>query len=794
METHPHTLHGSSLDLRLLGLSEADVLALTSRRRRESASTSPRRYSDSSLYMPLHGEPHPDHAVSIEPPLLAPPSSDSILSSTETNHHHHHQELRASTTSSNGIKEYDTSHDANANGNGNGNGNGSGKPPEDPFPRPRRKKPTIMSMYKEAGIWETLKWWLVKFLKNNWGILLFLFINGLILMFLGIFAFEPLSWKAWMAFAITLIMLAFLIKGHIATQIVVLAAMTAMLAFFIATPVQALVGFSNTGVLTVGAMFAFAEGIERTSLLRPIFRFLLGNPKKLWIALLRLLVPVAVFSSFFPNTPIVAMLVPVVLKWSRQAGFPASKLLMPMNNATILGGTISLLGTSTNLIVAGLAEQAGLKDKNGNLMTFPIFGMAPVGIPICVVGIIYLLIAANILIKERKPVGAEDLVKNPRQYTVALTVLERSPIIGDTIQEAGLRNLEGLFLVELTRSDGTSIPAPSHDVVVQAGDILLFAGVVETVTELYFIPGLVPATGGQSDKIEIERHRRRLVEVVISRSSDMVGYSVKDCRFRTRFGAAIIAIHRHGEHVTEKIGDIVLHAGDVLLIECGEDFVEHFGKNHTFALVSEVNNSTPPREDVPHMLISAAAVVILVAITTAELMSILTVTLLCIFGMSFLGCMTLGQAGAAVSLPVLLTIACSFGVSAGMQYSGAAGALAGFIVDVFSFAEIGLLFGIYIGTALLSAVITNNAAVVLMFSVLAGDDGILATGKVDPYAALYTMMYAGSSSFSTPIGYQTNLMVHAPGGYTFMDWVKFGVPLNILSGIVAVVLSYFIYT
>eukprot|EP00184_Porphyridium_aerugineum_P007248 CAMPEP_0184700370 /NCGR_PEP_ID=MMETSP0313-20130426/12602_1 /TAXON_ID=2792 /ORGANISM="Porphyridium aerugineum, Strain SAG 1380-2" /LENGTH=760 /DNA_ID=CAMNT_0027160001 /DNA_START=35 /DNA_END=2314 /DNA_ORIENTATION=- len=693
-----YTLQGKSLDLRLLGLSEADVNELISRRHNDH------RDDDIEIESAPHDQPYP-------------PFDDSEQQQ-----------------------------------------------------RPRERKPTLWSYYKEHGFFPTLKWYAVKFFKENWTVLLFVFICALALMFLGIFAFEPLSWQAWMAFAITVAMLGFLIKGKIATQIVMLAAATGMLAFFIVTPQQALVGFSNTGVASVAALFAFSEGIERTSLLRPVFRFLLGRPTKLWMALIRLLVPIAIFSAFFHNTPIVAMLIPIVMKWSRQAGFPASKLLMPMNDATILGGTISLLGTSTNLIVVGLADNADLTDKDGNPLSFPIFGMAPAGIPVCVAGIIYLLIASNFLLKDRKSGGAEDLVKNPRQYTIALTVMERSPIVGDSIQGAGLRNLEGLFLVELTRSDGTSFPAPSHEVIIQAGDILLFAGVVETVTELYHIPGLVPATA-QSDKINLERHRRHLVEVVISRSSDMVGYTVKETKFRTRFGAAIIAVHRHGEHVTQKIGDITLRAGDVLLIECGADFVEQFGKNHTFALVSEVNNSTPPREDLLHMLIAASATAVLIAITTAELMDILTVTLLCTFAMALTGCMTLAQAGAAVSIPVLLTIACSFGVSAGLQYSGAAGALAGFIVDVFSFAEIGLLFGIYIGTALLSAVITNNAAVALMFPIVAGSpDGIIYTENVNAYAALYTMMFAASSSFSTPIGYQTNLMVHGPGGYTFLDW------------------------
>eukprot|EP00184_Porphyridium_aerugineum_P001976 CAMPEP_0184706218 /NCGR_PEP_ID=MMETSP0313-20130426/36643_1 /TAXON_ID=2792 /ORGANISM="Porphyridium aerugineum, Strain SAG 1380-2" /LENGTH=441 /DNA_ID=CAMNT_0027167767 /DNA_START=1690 /DNA_END=3011 /DNA_ORIENTATION=+ len=303
------------------------------------------------------------------------------------------------------------------------------------------RKPTFMSMYKEEGLWKAVWWRSKKFFFNNWGTLLFLFIMGLILMFLGIFAFDPLSWKGWMAFAITLLMLGFLVNGNYAVQVVVLAAATAMLTFQLVTPSQALVGFSNTGVASVAALFAFSEGMERTSVLRPVFRFLMGAPKKLWVALLRLCVPVAFFSAFFHNTPIVAMLLPIVVKWSRQNNLSPSKVLMPMNNSTVLGGVISVLGTSTNLIVVGLAEEAGLTDKDGNPLSFPIFGMAPAGIPVCCIGILYCIIAAHFLLKDRQAGGASDVAKNPRQYTVALQVLERSPIVGETIQDAGLRNL-----------------------------------------------------------------------------------------------------------------------------------------------------------------------------------------------------------------------------------------------------------------------------------------------------------------------------------------------------------------
>mmetsp|Transcript_14230 Transcript_14230/g.38153 ORF Transcript_14230/g.38153 Transcript_14230/m.38153 type:complete len:786 (-) Transcript_14230:1044-3401(-) len=658
--------------------------------------------------------------------------------------------------------------------------------------RIRAAKVSFSAVREREGLFAAVKWAALKFLRDNWGTLLFLLIATIALILLGTLAFDPLSWKAWLTFAITLLMLAFLVKGTIPTHVTMLAAVTALLAFTVMTPQLALVGFSNTGVATVAVLFAVAEGIQRTSLLRPIMKFILGRPKTLWTAQLRLLVPIALTSAFLNNTPVVAMLIPIILQWSRTVGLPASKLLMPMNDATILGGTVTLLGTSTNLVVVGLAEQANLVDADGKPLSFSIFGVAPLGAPCCAVGILYLLIASRFLLKDRKQ-GLESLVKNPREYTVALTVLESSPIVGETVQEAGLRQLEGLFLVEITRQDGTSFPAPSHDTKIRAGDIMLFAGIVETVTELYHIPGVVPATA-ETDKIKLERHKRRLVEVVISPSSHMVGMSVRESKFRTRYHAAIIAIHRHGEHVTEKIGDIVLRPGDTMLVECGPDFVENFGRNHNFALVSEVNNSEPPRADLLHMIIAAVLVITMIIVATVGWLDLLTTALLAMFGMVLTGCASMTQVASAVSIPVLLTIALSFGVSAALQTSGAARELANFIVDVFSFSQLGLLLGIYLGTSMLSAVITNNAAVALMFPIVADPkNGIIYTQGLNPYAALYTMMLAASSSFSTPIGYQTNLMVHGPGGYLFVDWVVFGLPLQIILCVVTVVLAYYIY-
>lgn len=647
---------------------------------------------------------------------------------------------------------------------------------------PTKRRPKFNDLKEEHGFGKAAFQCLVRFLKDNWGILLFNLFIAIGLAMLGIFAFEPLQWKAWMAFSILVITLSLLITNALPTAVSMLLGLTAMLMFKIVTPQEATEGFANTGVITVAILFIVADGIQRTSVLLPIFRILLGKPKYLWEAQLRVMVPVALISAFLNNTPVVAMLIPVIQSWSRRANFPAAKLLMPLNNAAILGGTLTLLGTSTNLVVDGLAKQTAVlgTDENGEPIGLSIFGITPVGAVQLGAGLVYMVIFSRFLLRDRGQTGVGAIIRNPREYTVALLVQERSPIVGDTVQEAGLRQLQGLYLVEVTRADGSIIPAVSPDTKIEAGDTLLFAGVVETVTELYHIPGLVPAAG-QSQKMKIERHHRRLVELVIASSSMLVGKTAKESRFRSRFSAAIIAVHRQGEHVKEKIADITLRAGDTLLIETGSDFTTRFGKDSNFALVSEVSGSQPPREDRLHMLIAAVVAVAMVSVATASVLPLMSASAIASFVLIASGCSSLSNAARSVDFGVILTIAASFGISKGMEVTGAAGALANFIVSIFEpIGNIGLLFGIYIGTSLLSSVITNNAAVTLMFPVIRGILDRQAANNNFRLATLYTLMIAASSSFATPIGYQTNLMVHGPGGYTFMDWVIFGVPLQLI--------------
>lgn len=584
-----------------------------------------------------------------------------------------------------------------------------------------------------------------------------------------------MGWEAWVTVAITLAMVFAMARSLADPDLVLLGGLTVLVAIGIVPIGRAFSGFANEGVLTVGALFVVAAGVRETGGLDGLLRRVLGRPTRLATAQLRMMIPVTSVSAFLNNTPVVAMMVPVVTDWARRTSLPVSRLLMPLSYASIFGGTCTLIGTSTNLVVYGLARQADPGLEIG------MFDIAVLGVPTMIAGILYVLIASPRLLPDRS--GSQDLVERPREYTVAMRVEPGSPVVGQRIEEAGLRHLPGLFLVEIERG-GELMPAVDPDTRIHAGDHLLFVGVVDSVVDLRRIRGLVPATD-QVDKLAHARPDRRLLEAVVGAGSSLAGTNIRELRFRTRYEAAIIAVHRNGERVTGKVGDIVLSAGDVLLLEAPPSFLARYRNDSSFALVTEVAGSAPLQHDK-----SALALWLLVAmivVSALELMPLLIAALLTAGAMLVTGCLSAPQAQRSVELRVLVAIAAAFGVGAALETSGAAGAIGGALVAIATpLGPLATLAAIYIGTALLTELITNNAAAALMFplAAAAAESAHLPLAPV----ALVVMM-AASASFSTPIGYQTNLMVYGPGGYRFGDFLRFGIPLQILLAAVALTIA-----
>lgn len=574
-----------------------------------------------------------------------------------------------------------------------------------------------------------------------------------------------LDWKGELTLGVTA--LAFLLNAITAlpAEIVFLGAISVLYLSGVLETSQALNGFSNDGMVTVGVLYIVVTGLQQTGALEWISQKLLGLPKRRSTTFARLTIPVMVLSGFLNNTPVVAMFIPVVSDWCRKLRISPSKLMIPLSYASIFGGLCTLIGTSTNLVVSGLLVNATDHEALG------IFDITPVGLPCAIAGLIFLFIAQKWLLPTRKPVMGEQ--DDMRQYTVEMVVSPRSPLAGKSVEQAGLRHLPGLYLAEIARGDQI-IPAVSPREILREDDQLVFVGIVDSILDLHRLRGLQPATD-QVFKLNTPRRERRLIEAVVSNTCSLVGRTIREGQFRTRYDAVVLAVARNGDRLPGKIGDIRLKPGDTLLLETHPRFLAQQRVSSDFYLVSGLPDSEPLRhEKAP---IAMAILLLMVALAGFGILSMLKAAILAAVLMLLTRCCAPSRAMQSIQWSVLLVIAAALGISQAMQATGAAGAIADTFLGIAGSSPMVALAVTYGVTMLLTETITNNAAAALMFPIaLSVADGLGASYM--PF--VIAIMIGASASFSTPIGYQTNLMVYGPGGYKFTDFTRIGVPLNLL--------------
>ena len=583
-----------------------------------------------------------------------------------------------------------------------------------------------------------------------------------------------MAWEAWFTLSIVILCFGLLASNRFSPDLILMGGLTLLLVSGIVTPEQALAGLANEGMVTVAVLYIVVTGFRETGGINWIVQSVLGFPKSLAHAQLKVMAPVAALSAFLNNTPVVAIFIPAIDDWAKRHGLSVSKLMLPLSYAAIAGGTCTLIGTSTNLVINGLVM------TETELDGFGIFDIAWVGVPVTLVVFLYVLMSQHWLLPERRP--AVSKYADAREYTVEMLVEPGSPLAGKSIERAGLRQLPGLYLIEIERQGKVLTAVPPHEHL-QGNDRLVFVGVVDSVVDLQHIVGLKPATD-QVFKLDSPREERCLTEAVISNTSPLIGKTVREGRFRSVYNAAIIAVARNGEKILKKIGDIKLHAGDTLLMVSHPAFVEQQHNSRDFFLVSSLCDvQTLRTERAPLAMIILVAMVAVVALGW---LSMLKSAMLAAGLMIITRCTTGRIARRSVDWQVLVVIASSFGIATALQNSGAASAIAQWLV---SFAQdipwLSLAF-VYIATALFSALATNNAAAVIMFPIALSTAESLGVSFL-PFVV--TIMVAASASFATPIGYQTNLMVYGVGGYHFKDYLYFGAPLTLLVGIVTVAIA-----
>jgi di/tricarboxylate transporter len=547
-------------------------------------------------------------------------------------------------------------------------------------------------------------------------------------------------------------------------------------------PESAFLGFSNTAVLMIGALFVVASGLRQTGAIDRIAPMLIGRPMSVRAVIGRLGVPVTALSGFMNTTPLVAMFLPVTLDISRRLKVSPSRVLMPLSFAGILGGQLTLVGTASNIVIDGLySEQiatwaaAGIEIDPGWILEGParFLAVGVSGVVAATLGLMFLVIAGPWILPDR---GMDTSNEDTDRYEVRFEVQSAGPIAGKTIEQAGLRHLPDLFLVAVERQN-KRLAAIGPDASLQPGDILCFVGSTLGVRELRSIAG-IEAEDNQATKVNAPTPIRTMVEAVVSPTASFVGRTVRESQFRTIYNAAILAVHRRGTRIEGRIGDITLDAGDVLLLETHQGFLTSHGRGNAFYLATSVENARFPRHDRAPV---AIAILLLMIISLATgLLSPVVATWVAALAMVGTRCVNASIARKAIDFSVLITIGAAIGIGMAVAESGLGAAVGNGLVDLVRSVGGGerlLLATVVIAASLIAQFATNFGSAVIMFPVAVST--AMATGA-SPLPFVLGVMAGAGSNFLTPFGYQTNLMVFGPGRYKFIDFPRLGLPLLLI--------------
>lgn len=579
--------------------------------------------------------------------------------------------------------------------------------------------------------------------------------------------------------AILLLLVATVVFTRAPLDVVMVGCLVLLLLAGQVEPGDAFLGFSNTAVLMIGALFVVAAGLRQTGAIDRFAPMLIGRPKSVRGTIGRMGLPVMTLSGVMNTTPLVAMFLPVGLDLARRLRVAPSRLLMPLSFAGILGGQLTLVGTASNIVVDGLyAEQVALWQAEGiavdaswtldGALRFVAVGVS--GVVAGTIGLLFMVLFAPRLLPDR---GADNPDENLERYEARFVVVPSGPLVNRTIEQAGLRHLPGLFLAAIER-EGRRLGAVGPEEILLADDVLCFVGGTAGVGELRQLDGL-EAEDLQATKIDAPTAIRTLVEAVVADTASFVGRTVRESQFRTIYNAAILAVHRRGKRVEGRIGDIVLEAGDVLLLETHLGFVNSHGRGNAFHLATKIEESRfPNHRKAPLAMVILTGMVVCLA---TGLLHPVVATWLAALAMVGSKCVNASMARKAIDFSVLITIGAAIGIGTAVSRSGLGESIGNGLVEAATALGGGdrlLLAAIVLATALIAQVATNFGAAVILFPI-----AIATAAGVDanPLPFVLGVMAGAGSNFLTPFGYQTNLMVYGPGRYRFGDYARLGIPL-----------------
>ena len=544
------------------------------------------------------------------------------------------------------------------------------------------------------------------------------------------------------------------------------------------TPEQGIAGFGNTATITVMAMFILSAGVTRTGAIQVVRDFLIANGgKSIPQQIIVMGAIVGPISAFINNTAVVAIFIPIVEDWCKKLGISVSKLLMPLSFASILGGTLTLIGTSTNILASGLSAQVGYGE-------FKLFQFTQLGIVIFLVGLAYLAFFTPRIIPNRKKPrnGKVGQSYELDDYVTEVVVTPSSILVGRTINESGIQRQFDIDILEVIH-EGDHFPQPIGDKKISQGDILIVRGSREVLLQIRderaieILPDV--KFNQESLQAELNTGSEKIGEILILSNSRLIGSTLKDLRFRQRYNGTVLAIRRGQDLIRERLGKVPLRFGDLLLVQGPKQSFRGL-QNSRELLVLE-------QKDVENLRIDKAKIAVgicvgVIAISAFNIIPIMVSSLLGVVLMVLTGCLKPGEIYGSVRWDVIFLLAGLIPLSTAMDNSGATELLARPLLAVGShLSGYWILMFFYVITSILTSILSNNAAVLLMIPLSVQVANSL---EISALAVMFAVTFAASNSFMTPIGYQTNTMIYGPGGYRFIDFIRLGTPLSILLAVI----------
>lgn len=593
-----------------------------------------------------------------------------------------------------------------------------------------------------------------------------------------------------MAIALTLGVLGLALVSFIfewlPVDITAIAVAVVLMLLGLVTPEEGISGFSNSATITVLAMFILSAGIERTGAIQEVSDFLLRrggkNPTRQILVLGAIVGPI---TAFLNNTAVVAVFIPIVEEWCRKQNLSVSKLLIPLSYCTVLGGMITVIGTSTNVVASGVSKQLGLGE-------FGLFDFTPLGLITFAVGLVYLALAAPRLLPDRKPPASNVLAESygVKDYFSELVIPPRSKLIGRTLRFSGLEERFDIDVLALVHN-GNFLTQPVTDKVLQAGNILIVRGNRDVLLKLRHQRGIELLPDVQFKEF-VEAALRdgglAMTEALIVSNSSLIGSTLKELRFRQRYNATVLAIRRGEEVIREFLSEVQLDFGDVLLLQGSKESLTGLQTSSDLVVV-EPRDVDALRRDKAEIAVGIGLAVVITA--AFEWMPIVVSSLLGVVLMVITGVLKPGEIYRAVRWDIIFLLAGLIPLGIAMDNSGATKWLAGYLATLGGhFSGYWLLVFFYVGTTVLTEILSNSAAVILMIPIAVN---VAQTLSFNPLSFMFLVTFAASNSYLTPIGYQTNTMVYGPGGYKFLDFTRVGAPLNLILTFLTPLLIVWLY-